>query len=371
MAKGGSSTTPTLRAGMGDPDALSVEIWSDEVYRRATGLQAILPPTDGARGGDRAAVPPLAVTVWRDAYRAMLRLRALDQIARDQVARGRIGSYLETRGAEAAIVGAAAGLGPDDVVVPGGRGGGIALYRGLSARAWLAQLFGNAGDPSRGRQLPGSAAAPRASNVVPGAAHGGTQLPHATGIAWAAKMQRKSTVVLATLDAAATGAEDFHAGLNFAGVFRVPVVFVCLNDAKREAPLTRSETLAVKALAYGIAGVRVDGRDLLAVAGAVHAAADRARRGEGATLIEAVLDEGEPFERLRAWLAVEKILDAGAEAALRAEVEAEVRAALAAEESIGPPPAHTVVENVVAVTSPALAEQLDDLVRVRAQTIRP
>jgi pyruvate dehydrogenase E1 component alpha subunit len=368
MAKGGSSTKPTLRAGMGDPDALSVEVWSDEGYRRATGLQAILPP---AAGADRTAVPVLADAVWREAYRTMLRLRALDQIARDQVAKGRIGSYLETRGAEAAIVGAAAGLAPDDVVVPGGRGGGIALYRGLSARVWLAQLFGNAADPSRGRQLPGSSASPLALNVFPGAAHGGTQLPHATGIAWAAKMQRKSTVVLATLDAAATGAEDFHAGLNFAGVFRVPVVFVCLNDAKREAPLTRSETLAVKALAYGIDGVRVDGRDLLAVTGAVRAAAERARRGEGATLIEAVLDEGEPFERLRAWLAVEKILDAGAEAALRTEVEAEIRAALAAEEPLGSPPGHTVVENVLARTSPALTEQLDELDRVRDKTIRP
>jgi len=278
MAKGGSSTTPTLRAGMGDPDALSVEIWSDEGYRRATGLQAILPPTDGARGGDRAAVPPLAVTVWRDAYRAMLRLRALDQIARDQVAKGRIGSYLETRGAEAAIVGAAAGLGPDDVVVPGGRGAGIALYRGLSARAWLAQLFGNAGDLSRGRQLPGSSAAPRASNMAPGAAPGGTQLPHATGIAWAAKMQKKPTVALALMEAIEVDAEDFHTGVNFAAVFRLPVIFVCINDGKSATRMT-SETIAVRALAYGIAGVRVDGGDFLAVAATVREAAERARRG--------------------------------------------------------------------------------------------
>jgi TPP-dependent pyruvate/acetoin dehydrogenase alpha subunit len=241
----------------------------------------------------------------------------------------------------------------------------------LSLRAWVAQLFGNANDLGRGRQLPGSPAFPRALNIIPGSPHAGTQLPHATGIAWAAKMQGQPTVVLAYLDAAATSAEDFHAGLNFAGVFRVPAIFVCMGDMNRDAPVTRSETLAVKALAYGLSGVRVDGRDLLAVYAAVRAAADRGRRGEGATLIEAVLGDGEPFERLRAWLATEKILDVAGEAALRAEVEGEIRAAVAAEQPVGPPPARAIIENVLARPSRALEEQLDDLERVRDKTIRP
>jgi pyruvate dehydrogenase E1 component alpha subunit len=375
MAKAGPATTPSLRAGMGDLDAPSVEVWTDEDYRRATGLQAILSPQnsegqpsrDGRDG--RSAIAPAAVL--RDAYRAMLRLRAADQAAREQVSQGRIGSYAETRGYEAAIVGAVAALGPDDVVVPGKREAGAALYRGLSLRAWVAQLFGNANDLGRGRQLPGSAAFSRALNVVPGSAHGGTQLPHATGIAWAAKMQRKPTVVLAYLDAAATSAEDFHAGLNFAGVYRVPAVFVCMGDMNRDAPATRSETLAVKALAYGLPGVRVDGRDLLAVYAATRAAVDRARRGRGATLIEAVLADGEPFERLRSWLAAEKILDAAAEAALGAEVEGEVRAAVAAEEPVGLPPTRAIIEDVLARPSRALEEQLDELDRVRDKTVRP
>jgi pyruvate dehydrogenase E1 component alpha subunit len=371
MAKAPPATTPSLRAGMGDVDAASVEVWTDESYRLATGLEAVLSP-DGRAG--RAAIP--APEVLRDAYRAMLRLRAADQAAREQVANGRIGSYAETRGAEAAIIGAVAALGPDDVVVSGRREAGAALYRGLSLRAWVAQLFGNADDLGRGHQLPGSAAFPRALNFFPGSAHGATQLPHATGIAWAAKMQRKSTVVLAYLDAAATTAEDFHAGLNFAGVFRVPAIFVCINDLsppsppRSAEPITRSETLAVKALAYGLPGVRVDGRDLLAVQAAVRAAAARARRGEGATLIEAVLGDGEPFERLRSWLAAEKILDGAGEAALRAEIEAELRAALAAEEPVGPPPARAIIENVLARTTPALEEQLDELERVRHKTIQ-
>ena len=135
--------------------------------------------------------------------------------------------------------------------------------------------------------------------------------------------------MLAFLDREATSAEDFHAGLNFAGVFRVPAVFVCINDAPAgPAPVdTVSETLAIKALAYGIAGIRVDGHDLFAVHAATRAAVDRARKGEGPTLIEAVVAEtGDPLERVRTWLASQNMLDAAAEATLRREVEAELAA---------------------------------------------
>ena len=121
--------------------------------------------------------------------------------------------------------------------------------------------------------------------------------------------------------------------MNFAGVFRVPVVFVCINDASgvSAAVETVSETLAVKALAYGIAGVRVDGGDLFAVYAATRAAAAQARSGGGATLVEAVIGEpGDPLERVRAWLADQKLLDAGAEAALRREIDAEITAAFRA-----------------------------------------
>ncbi|HVV48670.1 MAG TPA: thiamine pyrophosphate-dependent enzyme, partial [Polyangia bacterium] len=178
-------------------------------------------------------------------------------------------------------------------------------------------------------------------------AHAATQLPHAAGVAWAAKMQKKPTVALALFDAVEVDAEDFHTGLNFAGVFRLPAIFVCVNDGQT-APLLASETIAVRALAYGIAGVRVDGGDLLAVAGAVRAAAERARKGAGATLVEAVLGEGDSLARLAGWLAEEKILDAAAEAAMRREVEGELRAAVAAESPVGPPPAQTLVEDVLA-----------------------
>jgi pyruvate dehydrogenase E1 component alpha subunit len=311
---------PRIRAGMGDLEAPTVEAWRDEDYARATGLVTILSPDGKA---DRAGVPALAPAALRECYRTMLRIRALDE---------RAGAGAEgdepadpvpsTRGHEAAIVGAIAAVEADDVVVPGRCEAVAALWRGHSLAA-----------------LAAGAAVPRALAVLPAAPHAATQLPHATGIAWGMKIEAKtptkaagsSKVVLAYLDREATSADDFHAGLNFAGVFRVPAVFICSNDAAGAAAAsveTVSETLAVKALAYGIAGVRVDGSDLFAVFAATRAAAARARSGDGATLIEAILAEkSDPLDRVRSWLAAQKILDTAAEAALRREVDAEVDAA--------------------------------------------
>jgi TPP-dependent pyruvate/acetoin dehydrogenase alpha subunit len=305
---------PKIRAGMGDVASPSVEAWSDDAYRRATGLGTILSPDGNA---DRAGVPALAPEALRECYRTMLRIRALDERSRADAdpSDGLPGA----RGYEAAIVGAVAALESDDVIVPGRREAVAALWRGHTVAALAA------GQP-----------APRALGVLPGSPYRATQLPHATGIAWAMKMQSKTGtaphVALAFLDREATSTEDFHTGLNFAGVFHVPAIFVCINGARDGAASveTVSETIAVKALAYGLEGVRVDGSDLFAVHAAARAAAARARRGEGATLIEAVLaGNDDPLERVRRWLAGQKILEPAAEGALRREVDAEVGAAFA------------------------------------------
>jgi len=314
---------PRIRAGMGDVAAPMVEAWSDDDYRRATGLATALAPDGKA---ERAGGPALDPEALRTCYRTMLRLRVLADCVRARAEADGGEPVAGPRGYEAAIVGAVTALESEDVVVPGRREAGAALWRGHSVAALAAE-----------------APIPRALAVLPGTPYRGTQLPHATGIAWAMKMQAKAhsqgkaqagaaKVTLAFLDRETTSTEDFHAGLNFAGVFRVPAVFVCADGLAPGAgsPETVSETLAVKALAYGIAGVRVDGNDLFAVHAAVRAAAARARAGNGATLIEAVLAAaGDPLDRVRAWLAGQNLLDAAAEAAVRREVEAEVDAALA------------------------------------------
>jgi pyruvate dehydrogenase E1 component alpha subunit len=370
---GGKSTLPLVRAGMGAPEVAEIEAWTDEDYRRATGLFTVLSPKEQTKGQkgqiDRTSLPAFEPAPLREAYRAMLRARALDAAARELVRAERIGSYAETRGTEAAVVGAMAALSPDDVVAPGRRAAGAAIARGYPVAALVAQLFGNAHDLSRGRRLPGCPTVPRALNILPASDHAGTQLPHAAGVAWAAKMQKKPTVALASFEAIEIDAEDFHTGVNFAGVFRLPVIFVCINDGKSRSLMT-SETIAVRALAYGIAGVRVDGGDFLAVAASVRAAAERARRGEGATLIEAVVGDGvgdgaDPLARFGGWLASEKVLDAAAAEAMRVAVEAELRAAVAAEQAIGPPPSSAIIEQVLARPSAALESQLAELIQAR------
>jgi TPP-dependent pyruvate/acetoin dehydrogenase alpha subunit len=363
---GGKSKLPLIRAGMGSPEVAEIEAWTDEDHRRAIDLFTVVSPSGQV---DRKLLPAFAPQVLREAYQAMLRARALDAAARELVRAERIGSYAEAGGTEAAIVGAVAALSPDDVVAPGRRAVGAALARGYPVTALVAQLFGNAHDLSRGRRLPGCPTVPRALNILPASDHAGTQLPHAAGVAWAAKMQKKPTVALATLEAIEVDAEDFHTGVNFAAVFRLPVIFVCLNDGKSRSLMT-SETIAVRALAYGIAGVRVDGGDFLAVAASVRAAAERARRGEGATLIEAVLGGGaeagaDPIARFGGWLAGEKILDAAAAEAMRVAVEAELGSAVAAEQSIGPPPSDAIIEQVLSRLSAALESQLAELTQAR------
>jgi 2-oxoisovalerate dehydrogenase E1 component alpha subunit len=252
--------------------------------------------------------------------------------------------------------------------------------------------------------------------VLPASASASTHLPQAAGLAWAAKIKRDDTVVLCYLDAAATACEDFHTGLNFAAVFRVPAVFVCINaeaseGAKRSAtktPITSashlgvgvglgSETVAVKALAYGIPGIRVDGGDAVAVFQVTRAAVEAARRGAGPTLIEAVTERlarpagaaagawpgpgappapeptftgdprhpSDPMLRLSRWLHESAILGANDQLAWAAEIDAEIDAALAAETAVSAPSVGTLVEDVYASPPAALVAQGADLLRIR------
>jgi pyruvate dehydrogenase E1 component alpha subunit/2-oxoisovalerate dehydrogenase E1 component alpha subunit len=351
-----------IRAGMGDVVSPSVEVWSDEDEARARGLLQVLAP-DGRVTG---SVPALDAAKLRELYTGMLRARVLDERMLNLQRQGRIGFYAEARGQEAAVVGAVAALEARDYVVPAHREVAAALYRGLPLRAVVAQLFGNANDTARGRQMPVHLCPPRALNFIPPSSCVGTQLPHAAGLAWAAKMRKDPVVVLAYLGEGATSAEDFHAGVNFAAVYRVPAVFLCENNqwaistpASRQ---TASATFAIKALAYGMPGVRVDGNDVLAVYAATREAADRARAGGGPTLIEAVTyrmgphstsddptryrpadddaawRDQDPLRRFGAHLASTKVMDDAAAAALRAGTEADIAAAVQAEENVGPPP---------------------------------
>ena len=224
-------------------------------------------------------------------YRIMLLNRQLDERMMKLQRQGRIGFYLQSMGEEATTVGTAYVLKPQDWIFPCYREPGAAFIRGFSVKDFVCQLIGNAGDPVKGRQMPNHYAF-KAGNYTSISSPVGTQIPQAVGAAWAAKIKKDPVVVLVYFGEGATSEGDFHVGMNFAGVFKTPCILVCRNNGYAisvpRSRQTASESIAVKAKAYGFPGVRVDGNDILAVIKATQDAANRARSGEGPTLIEAV-----------------------------------------------------------------------------------
>jgi pyruvate dehydrogenase E1 component alpha subunit/2-oxoisovalerate dehydrogenase E1 component alpha subunit len=388
------------RSGLGPVDlGEEVEVWTDEEWALATGLVRIL---DEQGRADPAQVPALARAELVRMFRGMVMSRLLDGRLLPLQRQGRIGFYIGASGQEAGIIGGAQALGPEDYVVPGLRETSAALYRGLPLRTHLAQVFGNANDLAHGRQLPCHSGS-RASHHVVMSSCVSSQIPHATGIAWAAKIQNKidkpsgkqPVVALCYLGDGGTSEEDFHVGLNFAGAFKLPVVFVCQNNQWAiSTPLslqTASVTIAVKGLAYGVPSVRVDGNDVLAMYATVKQAVDRARGGGGPTFIEALTyrigphsssddpsryrDEAEPaawkqkdpLVRFGHWLSTSGTLAEPDQGTLHEEVDREIREAIALEESAPPPALSTLIQDVYAEPNWILEEQLADLERIRSR----
>lgn len=226
-----------------------------------------------------------------DSYRWMLLGRALDRRMLGLQRQGRIGFYGPTTGQEAVTVGSALALAPNDWVVPGLREQLIALIRGHPLPTYLHHLFADDLDPARGRQMPCHPTA-REVRYVSMSSVIGTQITHAVGLAYAQKLRHDESVTLAFFGDGATSGNDFHAGLNFAGVFQLPVVFCLANNqwaisqpVERQTKVAR---LSDKAAAYGLPGQRLDGTDLVAVHTAVRGAAERARAGRGPALLEMV-----------------------------------------------------------------------------------
>jgi TPP-dependent pyruvate/acetoin dehydrogenase alpha subunit len=191
----------------------------------------------------------------------------------------------------------------------------------------------------------------------------GTHIPHAVGAAWAARIRGASAATLVYFGEGATSSGDFHTGLNFAGVTRAPVIAVCKNNglaiSTPASKQTASAGFAVKAVAYGLRGVCVDGADVLAVYSVVREARARAVAGQGGTLVEAVIpgnDAADPIARMRRHLDSRGLGGTEREARLLAEVSSDVDRALA-EAGEGPGPAReTMFEDVYAGRPWNLAE---------------
>ena len=226
-------------------------------------------------------------------FRTMLLARKIDERMRLLNRAGKIPFVISCQGQEAAQVGAAFALDREkDYALPYYRDMGVVLAFGMTAKELMLSAFAKAGDPnSGGRQMPGHFGQKK-NRIVTGSSPVTTQVPHAVGIALAGKMEKKDLVTFVTFGEGSSNQGDFHEGANFAGVHKLPVIFMCENN-KYAISIPVEKQLACKnvsdrAIGYGMPGYTIDGNDPLAVYKAVKEAADRGRRGEGPTLIETV-----------------------------------------------------------------------------------
>lgn len=226
-------------------------------------------------------------------YRTMLLARKIDERMWLLNRAGKIPFVISCQGQEAAQVGAALALDRDqDYVLPYYRDMGVVLAFGMTTQELMLSGFAKAEDPSSGgRQMPGHFGQKK-NRIVTGSSPVTTQVPHAVGIALAGKMEKKDFVSLVSFGEGSSNQGDFHEGANFAGVHKLPVIFLVENNKYAiSVPANKQlacEKVSDRAQGYGMPGVTVDGNDPLAVYEAVKEAADRGRKGEGPTLIEAV-----------------------------------------------------------------------------------
>src|SRR5215470_1325233 len=325
---------------------------------------------------DTALEPKLADHELKSLYRSMLLGRRLDERMVRLQRQGRIGTFAPTKGQEAAQMGSIFTLRPTDWMVPSFRETAAMIWRGWPIEKLLLFFAG---------RLEGGQPAP-SQHDLPITIPVATQLPHAVGLAYAAQYRGDDVAVMAYFGDGATSEGDFHEALNFAGVWHVPVVFVCQNNQWAiSVPLkkqTHSRTIAQKALAYGLPGIQVDGNDLLAVYAATKEAVDRAREGNGPTLIECVTyrlgvhttaddptkyrseeevrewERKDPLTRFAEYLRKKNLLQKG----LEQEIDEEIAAAVKRFEAIAPPEPASLFDHVYADAPPELLAQREEVV---------
>jgi pyruvate dehydrogenase E1 component alpha subunit len=321
-------------------------------------------------------------------YTQMLLVRRFNERMLLLQRQGRIGFFLESTGEEATQIGSGYALNDNDWAYESYRDPGICLLRGVPVRALVDQLRADADDTSKGRQM-GVHWGFREQKLVSISSPVGCRMSQAVGTAYAAKLKKDNVVCFTSFGDGATSQGEFHSAMNFAGVFKVPVVFLCNNNQYAISLPVRRQTasanIAMKAEAYGFEGVMVDGNDVLAVYKATKAAVDKARSGGGPTLIEAITyrmsghstsddpnkyrisDEVElwrsrdPIKRFRLYLMKKNLLSEQEDKELQEKVEKELVTAIKESESTPPPPVMSLFTDVYAEMPWHIREEAEEL----------
>ncbi len=324
---------------------------------------------------DAVLMPDLSPEQIGALYRHMVLTRQFDERMFKLQRQGRLGTFPRVAGQEGAHVGAALALRSEDWLVPAFRETGALMLRGIP----MAQLLQYWSGDERGNGFP------RSLQTLPIAIPVGTHMLHAVGIAWSLRQSKREAAVLTFFGEGATSEGDFSEAMNMAGVFQAPVVFFCQNNQYAiSVPFTKqtaAPTVAQKALAYGMTGIRVDGNDVFAVYRVTLEALERARTGLGPTLIEAytyrVTDhttsddarryrsteevdkwkQCDPIERLGRYMRAAGLLDDAGAAQALADADAQVAEAVEAFEAIVPIEPEEIFAHMFAEITPPLIEQ--------------
>jgi pyruvate dehydrogenase E1 component subunit alpha len=343
-----------------------------------------------------AKVPVIPDATLQRIFDTMMLVRIMDDRMMRLQRQGRLGFYMKAIGEEASHF-AVAALRDSDWIFPSYREQGAWFWRGYTVQQFIDQLFGNVDDPIKGRQMPVHHSA-NWLNLVSISSPVGTQIPQAVGAAYAAKLMGRDDVSMVYFGEGTSSTGEFHVGMNFAGVWKAPCVFICRNNgwaiSVPKEKQTAAKTFAAKAVGYGMPGVRVDGNDLLAVWQVATEAIERARAGEGPTLIEAltyrvqghsssddpsvyrdpkepeIWEKKDPINRLRAYMRNRGLWNESWEKELSEKYNQEITDALAASDHKGPPAVETMFDDVYEELPWNLREQREWLLQ-QARTKNP
>ncbi len=352
-----------------------------------TGLQQIL-NKEGVLVGE---APDLSDEQFVELLRNMIMIRSLDGRMLKLQRAGRVGFVGTATGLEASLVGAAAPLLPKDWMWSGLREGGAAITRGLPLFEYVAQMYCNSNDSAKGRQMCNhfqhkGSNYPSWSSVI------GTQITHGVGAAYASARRGEDVVHSIHFGDGATSSNGFHSGLNLAGVWKAPCVFVCIDNgwaiSVSSAQQTAAESYADKAQAYGMPGVTVDGNDVLAVYAEMQTAVERARAGGGPSLVvlktyrmlghsssddpskyrdDAEVQswaERDPLKRYEAFLIERGLIDSSECAAQEKAIVAEIDEVIHEQEAAPPFPLRSLVEDVYSEVPRHLRVQFNQFLEV-------